>query len=266
MEEVTLEEPDEQDVIEWEQEALNDFRASSKWIGSPDYSVEAYLVNSNRPIEADNINRLEPQVVEAEILMTFRDVNLNEWVEILKDEEFIREQHRLGTEMSAKGFMDMSVYMSRIHDAAPREIDGSYFSTDAELGHLTQNMSVAEEIESIIEESRDFALTGVKLSAMSKSEDPLKAFYDLEAETSFEIHFRYAGDKDAVDRFNELMAEYGRDANHCGVPGTVVVGQGKSYAHLPYSSDIGLTYAEVEEKFRDELSDILAAREGIEKK
>lgn len=264
MEEITLDYPEVEDVLEWEEESREYFHKSSNWIGAPDYSVVAYVLSSNRPIEAKNVSRIEPLVSEPQVLMSFRDIDTETWEEYLEDEDFTRKRNKISQEM-AGGFMDIPVYQSRIHDKAPGKIEDRYFSADAEIDSLRPNMSVCEEVQEMIEDSKDFALGGVEFTAMSMADDPVVALYELEDKLSFQVHFEYAGNDDAVGKFNDMVNPRGKEVEYAGVPGSVIIGQGNVYSFLPFASDVDLYHSEIEERLSEELSGILAAREGIEK-
>lgn len=264
MEELRIEYPDVHRIVDWEQEAFEEFK-DEPGEESPDYSAEGFVLTGNRPIRAANFDRIEDMISEAEMLMVFRDIDDDSWDRQLCDEDFIRKQDRI-TEEFKKGFMDFTAYMDRLHKAAPDQIKDQYFSEQISFESLQTNMSVAEEVQSVIQGSDEFALTDVTLSGIARADDPVVAFYDLENDLSMNVGFKYAGNQKALENYNELTSDFGDYTEYSGVPGCFVAGHGENYVDLAYASDIGLSHSEVEDRIRQEISGILGARDNVLKK
>lgn len=264
MEELRIDYPDVHRIVDWEQEAFEEFK-DEPGEESPDYSAEGFVLTGNRPIRAANFDRIEDMISEAEMLMVFRDIDDESWDRQLCDEDFIRKQDRISEEFK-KGFMDFTAYMDRLHKAAPDQINDQYFSEQISFESLQINMSVAEELQSVIQSSDDFALTETALSGIGRCDDPVAALYDIENDLSITVGFKYAGNQKALENYNELTSDFGDHRDYSGVPGYFVTGHGKNYVDLAYNSEIGLSHSEIEDRIRDETSGILGARENVLKK
>ena len=264
MEELRIDYPDVHRIADWEQEAVDQF-GDEQSEELPEYSVEGFVLTGNRPIKSANFDRMEDMISEAEMLMVFRDIDNASWERQLCDEEFIRKQDRI-TEEFEKGFMDFTAYMDRIHSAASDQIEDLYFSEQISFESLQTNMSVAEELQSVIQGSDDFALTETALSGIGRCDDPVAALYDIENDLSITVGFKYAGNQKALQNYNKITSDFGDHRDYSGVPGYFVTGHGKNYVDLDYTSEIGLSHSEIEDRIRDETSGILGARENVLKK
>lgn len=264
MESIELKSPDKDTVRSWEEEALDSFREEN-WLGKPTYSSEIYIVNSGRPVNAESFSRLEDMTQDLDVMMAFKDVDLDTWERARQEDSFQNDLQVIEKNMEV-GFRNKEAYLSRMYDASPLDIDSEFFYSNASLDSLRPSLGVCSEMEEQIQKSNDYVMTGAELYGAGRSDDPVKALEQTDSHLCFYLYFSYSGNEDAVEEYNNLTDEWGDDREYSGVPGMAIVGnESSSRVMFPNGSEIGLSDSKIEQNLGSKMEGILAAREGIER-
>lgn len=265
MKRLNLQKPDEKTIEDWYNSAMDVFR-DDNWLGTPDSSIELHLLSGTKPVDAKSFERLEPLLDNLRILGCVKDISNEEMLELNQNEKYRTRVAQIDSSYAQEGSWEMSSYLKSLYGAVPdRDVSLEFFSTDANLANLNYNTAVIEDIEEAMREDRDFACTGVELSAYSDGNFPGGSQDILNNSMFFDIHFLYGGDDEITEEYNQVTEDWGDHTEYAGIPGVVKVGGDRPIGYFFDSQEISADDSEVDAWLYDTLESNLGSRSNIRK-
>lgn len=224
----------------------------------PDMSVDLYILGLNRREKASNVNRLAPHIQDPYLLVSFKDVEDEEYSRM--SQGFRREEATAFRDLQERfddTLGDYGVYLEEYYAAISEgELDSKLFHVPAEISGLQQSIEAAESLDRAMRKDPDYDVEAVRLIGGVERSGVEEALRDVQPAIVFEIG--YSGDEDALEAYNKhLEIATPREADADTVPGFVYVGR-ESYPEVvfngpPYEN---LCDGELEKRLWEEMEDI----------